>query len=264
MTQMLEFDADAADWLVAMYTTPDIVAQRATVLELLDLRAGERVLDVGVGPALLAAQMAEAVGPTGAVHGIDVSEQMLAAARNRVAQLPKGHARVALVASSADAIPYLDESFDVVVSTQVFEYVPDIPAALAEVRRVLRPGGRLLLLDTDWDSIVWHSTDRDRMARVLATWERHLADPYLPRRLPAELRTAGFHVAPPIVVPLLNVGFEERTFSAGLIGLVGSYVEGRDGWSADAVGEWRDDLRSLAAAYFFSLNRYVFCARKPD
>jgi precorrin-6B methylase 2 len=57
-----------------MNTKPDIVAQRAKVHEVLDLHAGEWVLDVGVGPALLAAQMAEAVEPTGAAHGIDVSE----------------------------------------------------------------------------------------------------------------------------------------------------------------------------------------------
>ena len=56
---------------------------------------------------------------------------------------------------------------------------------------MLRPGGRLLVLDTDWDSIVWHSSDRERMERVLAAWNEHLADPYLPRRLPGLLRAAG-------------------------------------------------------------------------
>ena len=60
---------------------------------------------------------------------------------------------------------------------------------------MLRPGGRLLVLDTDWDSIVWHSSDRERMERVLAAWNEHLADPYLPRRLPGLLRAAGLEPA---------------------------------------------------------------------
>ena len=104
------------------------------------------------------------------------------------------------------ALPFEDETFDAAISTQVYEYVPDMPAALAEARRVLRPGGRLLILDTDWDSIVWHSSDRDRMLRVLEKWNDHLADPYLPRRLPKLLRDAGFELASTTVIPILNRG----------------------------------------------------------
>jgi hypothetical protein len=56
---------------------------------------------------------------------------------------------------------------------------------------VLRPGGRVLVLDTDWDSIVWRSSDEERMARVLAAWEQHLVDPHLPRTLRGSLERAG-------------------------------------------------------------------------
>ncbi len=261
MTTMLEFDEGASRQVESLYLTDDVVGQRREVLRLLALTAGEAVLDIGSGPGLLAAEMAQAVGPTGRICGIDVSDSMLTLARGRA--VPAGSASVEYRHGGADAVPYADGSFDAVVSTQVLEYVADIPAALAEALRVLRPGGRLLVLDTDWDSIVWHSTDPDRMRRILLTWEQHLADPFLPRTLGRQLRRAGFDVAPPQVVPLLNVGYEASTFSGREIPVIARFVAGRDGWTAADVDGWSEDLRTLGPDYFFSLNRYVFCATRP-
>ena len=79
---MLRFDDESSRRVEAAYLTPDVVAQRRGVREWLALRPGERVLDVGVGPGFLAAEMADEVGPDGTVAGIDVSESMLALARN--------------------------------------------------------------------------------------------------------------------------------------------------------------------------------------
>lgn len=61
----------------------------------------------------------------------------------------------------AEALPCADGAFDAVVSTQVQEYVADVLGAFGEVRRVLRPGGRVVVLDTDRDSVVWHAADHD-------------------------------------------------------------------------------------------------------
>ena len=95
----------------------------------------------------------------------------VAARRNPGAQA----AALELELGGVERIPYADESFDAVVTTQVLEYVADIPGALAEMRRVLRPGGRVLVLDTDWDSLVWHAPDEELMARVLDAWEGPVA-----------------------------------------------------------------------------------------
>ena len=262
MSAMLEFDAEAARQVEAVYLTADVVQQRREVLRLLALTAGEAVLDIGSGPGLLATDMAQAAGPTGRICGIDLSDSMLTLARGRA--VPAGSAPVEYRHGGADAVPYPDGSFDAAVSTQVLEYVADIPAALAEALRVLRPGGRLLVLDTDWDSIVWHSTDPDRMRRILLTWEQHLADPFLPRTLGRQLRRAGFDVAPPRVLPLLNVGYETATYSGRLIPVIARFVAGRDGWTAADVDGWGEDIRTLGPDCFFSLNRYVFCATRPE
>jgi SAM-dependent methyltransferase len=252
---MLDFDEENVRRLEAMYTTPDVIEQRRAIRAALSLQLGERVLDLGSGPGFLAAEMAAEVGPDGRVHGIDPSESMLASARRR-------HAPVEYGMGDALAVPFPDEYFDVAVCTQVYEYVEDVAAALAEVRRVLRTGGRLLVLDTDWDSIVWHSGDRKRMERVLAAWNEHLVDPYLPRRLPALLLAAGLEPTECAIIPIFNVGADRHTFSAGMSGLVAAYVAGRAGVSEADAAAWQQDLADLGDDYFFSLNRYLFVARR--
>src|SRR5207245_10614133 len=78
---ILRFEEEAARRLEAMYITPDVVAQRRWTREALALRPAEKVLDVGVGPGFLAAEMARAVGQSGAISGIDISEHIVAIAR---------------------------------------------------------------------------------------------------------------------------------------------------------------------------------------
>jgi arsenite methyltransferase len=260
----MRFDEATSRRLAATYTTPDIVAQRGAIRAALSPRPGERVLDIGSGPGYLAREMASLVGPAGSVHGVDISENMLAIART-TGPAPgsgrlSGSAPVEFSAGEANALPFPDGSFDAVTVTQVYEYVAELPAALTEAHRVLRPGGRLLVLDTDWDSIVWRSGDPDRMRRVLTAWDQHLADPYLPRRLTELLTDAGFDTTHRSVLPLLNAGYRADTYSAGLIGFIAAFVPGRDGLTAAEVTAWADDLVALGADYFFSLNRYLFVA----
>jgi arsenite methyltransferase len=254
----LQFDPEVSRQIEAVYTTPDVIEQRRVVRIALALRPGDRVLDVGVGPGLLAAEMAAEVGADGRVCGIDVSDSMLAIAGTR-ATVPGGP-KIELELGSAGRLPHGAESFDVVVSTQVLEYVDDVAGALDEIRRVLRPAGRVVVLDTDWDSIVWHSRDVQRMGRVLTAFEEHLENPHLPRTLGDLLDKAGFTVTHRDVVPMLNAGFDPRTYSAGLIDIVSGFVPGRAKVTEAEAQAWADDLRSLGNSYFFSLNRYLFVA----
>jgi arsenite methyltransferase len=257
---MLQFDEDESRRAEATYRTSDVVEQRRAVRAALALQPGENVLDIGSGLGLLACEMAAEVGASGSVDGVDPSESMLALARGR--RCPAGSAEMRFVAGDAGALPFADESFDAAVATQVYEYVQDLPAALSEAFRVLRPGGRLLVLDTDWDSVVWHSGDAERMRRVLAAWDEHLVDPHLPRRLTRLLSEAGFAVRRCEAIPLLNAGYDPDSFSAGLIGFVAAFVAGRGEVSESDARAWAEDLRALGGDYFFSLNRYVFLATK--
>jgi len=257
----LTFDADAARSIEAIYLTPDVVAQRARVLDLLAPAPGEKILDVGVGPGLLAQDLARLVGETGTVVGLDLSPAMAAAASARLAGLPQADARV----GDATALDLADGRFDAAVSTQVYEYVADMPRALAELRRVLRPGGRALILDTDWRSIVWHSSDTARMDQVLACWDDHLADPHLPARLGPLLRAAGFEVRRVEIIPMLSPRWQPVSYAGGMVRSIRSFVRAngeRFGLTPQVLDAWWADQEALIAAdaFFFSLNRYAFLA----
>ena len=258
---MIEFDEAAARGVERMYLTPDVVAQRVRFLEALALRPGERVLDVGIGPGLLAYDMARIVGESGLVAGVDLSEAMAEMSRKRCAEQPWTDFRLA----DATSLPFEDGGFDALVSTQVYEYVPDMDAALAEALRVLRPGGRLLILDTDWDSVVWNTREPARMRRVLDAWDAHLHDPHLPATLGARLARAGFRVGRREVIPILNDALHPHTYSFGILFAIQSFVSARDDFPTEEAEAWAAELRALGEAdeYFFSINRYLFEARKP-
>jgi len=258
--EILEYDNEATQRLLAVYVTPDVAAQRSDFLEAFNPLQGERVLDVGAGPGFLATAIAEAVGKSGLVCGVDISEPFLEVARSQ----SNNQYGIEFRYTDATQLPYQGETFDAVVSTQVLEYVPDVNAALAEFHRVLRVGGRVALLDTDWDSIVWHSPDRERMNRILAAWEEHAADAFLPRSLTRKLKRAGFQIETQNILPLLNTEFDPNTYSNRIIDLIIPFVVGRRGITQEEAEIWARELRDCGenGEYFFSLNRYFFLGRK--
>ena len=184
----LDFNEEMAAELEAVYSKRDILRRRALVHEALGAAPGDRVLDAGCGPGFYVAETLERVGPGGSVVGVDASQPMLALAAKR----SEGHDNVSFHEGDVTALPVADADFDRALSVQVLEYVDDIPAALAELHRVLRPGGRVLLWDVDWATVSWHSDDPARMDRFLRAWDDHLSDPSCRARLSAELRSAGF------------------------------------------------------------------------
>ncbi len=255
-----QFDEATSRKLEAVYLTPDVVAQRASIMALLKLQGGENIIDIGCGPGLTTMALAEVTGKNGSVLGVDIAEPMLSIARKRCAQLPN----VDFALTDVTALPYADHSFDVALATQVYEYVADVDRALSELARVLRPGGRALLVDTDWESAVWASHDDGRMRRVLETWNEHIPHPQLPRELKRRMEQAGFQTPRVEIVPLVNMVYDPQTYSIGMMEIIGSFVAGRAGLTAQDVAAWKEDARTMGQAngYFFSLNRYVFIAEK--
>jgi ubiquinone/menaquinone biosynthesis C-methylase UbiE len=256
----LAYDGDASARLKRAYTTADVQEQRDAVRRALRARAGERILDLGSGPGILACEIATEVGPKGTVTAVDISPDMNAIASRRATEAGLVD-RIEIVQGDAGKLVFPDGSFDGAVSTQVVEYVDDVDAVLMELRRLLRPGGRLVLLDTDWDTLVWSARDEALMGQVLDAWRSHAPHMRLPRTLGLQLRACGFEVDQIFVLTLLNTEYNESTYSYNLAGLIADFVRAADLTEAE-VDAWLAELAShdRDGAYFFSLNRYGFAA----
>ncbi len=257
------FGASDAKRLERTYARPEIAEQRARTREALAARAGERGLDIGCGPGFLTCELAREVGGAGRVVGMDTSEEMLEAARARAER--EGLAdRVDLVRGDAARLDFPDASFDFVAAVQVYLYVTDVAAALSEAARVLRPSGRVVIVDTDWDTCVWRTADRARHQRVMEARVRHFAQPHLPPELPRLLHAAGLVLREATVIPILDVRYDPASFSAEAIGITRA-IAIRQGVPAGEAEAWAADLRGRTAEgdYFFSLNRFLFLAAKP-
>ena len=261
MSSAMKFDDETSRKVEALYLTPDVVEQRRHVLNALQLKPSEQVLDIGVGPGLLAHEMALAVGREGRVSGIDLSEDMLALARKRCDAL----SWTELQKADALSLPFADDSFDAVVSTQVYEYVADVPAALRELRRVMRPGGRVAILDTDYASFVLHTRDEARLKKILSAWDEHFVHAGLPRVLTGRLRAAGLSVRRREVIPMFNPEYHDNTYGKGLLAHMASFAVGRRGVTREDSEAWLAELEELGrdGDFFFSLNRYLFVADNP-
>ena len=263
MTDTTLFDEERSAQILRMYGTPDVVRRRREAIDALAPRAGETIIDVGCGPAVFAADLAARVAPDGHIVGVDKSAEMLDLARSTVARHVLG-SMIEIREGDATALPVADGGSDAAVSVQVLEYVEDVPLALREIHRVLRPGGRVLIWDTDWDGLIWHSSDNDRMQRVLREWDHHLAHPTLPRTLAAELRGAGFGVRRVVPYPLLNLEASVDTYSGGVIGLIESFLRARGTFDEAEIDAWSNDLRTLSdeGRYFFCIPAAYFVAEK--
>ena len=140
------------------------------VIDLADPQKGDRVLDVACGTGIIARMVADRVGPTGAVVGVDLNPGMLKVARTVWSSGSRSGAQVEWQEASADKLPFPNASFDVAYCQLGLQFFADRPAALREMRRVLGSAGRLAVM-------VWGDLDESPGFAVLAdALERHVGE----------------------------------------------------------------------------------------
>ena len=200
------------------------------------------------------------VGRDGLIAGVDVSADMLAVAAKRAER----HDNVEFHEADATSLPVADASFDRAIAVQVLEYVRDISAALAELGRALRPGGRLLVWDVDWATVSWQASDGKLMQRALTAWDKHLTHPSLPRTLAPQLRDAGFEHIQMDAHPFATTHLIADAYGGSLVPLLEQYVVEQGGMSEQEAQAWADDQRALGerGEFFFTVTQFCFTATR--
>jgi arsenite methyltransferase len=257
----LVFDEDMARAIERMYETGDARRRRVLVRAALAAAPGDRVLDVGCGPGFYCAELLADVGRGGCVVGIDASEAMLALARRRC----DGAEHVELIEADATSLPVAGASVDRAACVQVLEYLAEPAAALAEMHRALRPGGRVLVWDIDWATVSLHSAEPARMERVMRAFDEHLAHPSLPRTLARRLRAAGFTDVRMQAHAFASCDFDPETYGVAVLPGIRAFVPGREGVTDEEAQEWLAEQHELGerGQYFMSSTQFCFTASKP-
>jgi ubiquinone/menaquinone biosynthesis C-methylase UbiE len=251
---MVVYDEAEARETDRIYQTPDVIRQRMRTLDALKLEAGESVLDVGCGTGLLAHDMAALVGAAGCVVGVDISQDMLKLAERRCVGLDQVQFRQA----EAEHLPQEADYFDAVASVQVLLYLSDVSSALAEMHRVLKPGGRIAIIETDWRGTVLNSFDDSLTRKMLAAWDDAVSSPNLPVKLGPLLKAQGF------AFPIVNTSATPGNFSNGMLDQFAQYAREQGAVSETESKTWLDDLKQKGSdgSFFFCVNRFIFTAVK--
>lgn len=248
----------AGDWLAMLSQISAVTAYKTLSYDLLDLRPGERAVDVGCGIGYDARELARRVGPEGKVVGVDGSTDMIARA---IEATDEATARtLSFFAGDATALPLENGSFDALRADRLLQHVEDPLQALVEFRRVLRPGARLVIIEPDWKTMAVYpgsaiGGDDDRCVAAIFDWQvAHTQHPLIGRQLRMLLTQAGFVSVSVTPVAYASTSFIEADLTLELSrAATGAAEQWPARLSAADAQAWRVTAQAAdAAGHFFA------------
>jgi arsenite methyltransferase len=257
--QGFRFDEKTALQLSAIYQTEDIKEMQRQYRVWFDPKPGERILDVGCGTGVNVHAISKLVGPSGKVIGIDNSPAMLSVARDKASADNVEYRQMAV-----EEMDFPEASFDGIVCTQVLGYVADPVAVIRSALRVAKPGGRVFVAETDWDTLVYNIPDKELQRKVTLSFTDHHGDGWVGRRLFTMCRQAGATQIELHPYVIHNAEYSIKKYGGPLSYVIRDYLLRSKKCSKEEVQRW---LQLLSDAfddhtYFFSLSRFVCILRK--
>jgi 2-polyprenyl-3-methyl-5-hydroxy-6-metoxy-1,4-benzoquinol methylase len=245
---------DVAEMAAALEGRGQALDQQKVNTALIDVLApatGEHILEVGCGSGVLCRLMAPAVIPGGKITGLDISSEFIRIARNHATSAGLNNA-IQWEAGQAKSLPFQDASFDGALAARLLLHVPDPQVVLSELERVLRPGGRVVVMDWDFDTLALDHSDRE-LTRRLLHWrcDHHGGNNWSGRQLWGQMLTAGLTNVK--AVPFVSVAHHEH--DSLTLSLFRAAEVARDGGAItpNEHDAWVAELRSsLASGCFFA------------
>ncbi|MGB7876419.1 MAG: methyltransferase domain-containing protein [Anaerolineales bacterium] len=223
----------------------------AALISVLAPTPDEHLLEVGCGSGLLCRLIAPAVAPAGKIAGLDISSEFVRIARDNAINAELSDS-IQWGAGQAEALPFQEAKFDGVLAARLLLHVSNPQSVLCELVRVIRPGGRVVVMDWDFDTLALDHPNRE-LTRRLLHWrcDHHGGNNWSGRQLWGQMVSAGLTNVR--VVPFVSVAHHEQ--DSLTLSLFRAAQVARDG-GAIAPGEydaWIGELRSsLAAGCFFA------------
>ena len=226
------------------------------------LQAGQRVLDVGCGIGIDVMALARWVGSEGRAWGVDADAEMVQQARAKIAAA--GITQANVERASAAELPWGNDTFDSVRCERMFQHLTHPENALAEMVRITRPGGRVVVLDTDWGSLSINALNSALERRLVAFKpEQALRNGFVGRRLPALMQHAGLNDLHIAVLPVYSTQYATARFACALDDLTERAQQAGLATSRE-IKDFEQSLSTLdrAGCFFASVNMVLVAGTK--
>ena len=161
------------------------------IMSFLNIQQGQSILDVGCGTGDDVLSLAELVGKTGCVVGVDSSENMIEEAKKRSKLRGGNKISIELHVGNAHHLDFADNTFDCSRAERLLMHVDDPSKVIAEMAKVTKPGGHIVIFDLDWGGVIINHNDRTLTRKVIHLMCDSIRNGWIGRQLPSLFKQAG-------------------------------------------------------------------------